>query len=66
MVVDKKTMVITVTVAAQNPRVALKLSEVLIDRLQSYVTDYRTGKSRHRIDGLISLNLLRLTPHKKS
>ena len=39
-------MVITVTVAAQNPRVALKLSEVLIDRLQSYVTDYRTGKSR--------------------
>lgn len=46
VVVDKKTMVITVTVAAQNPRVALKLSEVLIDRLQSYVTDYRTGKSR--------------------
>lgn len=50
VVVDKKTQVITATVTAQNPRVSLKLSEVLIDRLQTYITEYRTGKSRKDVE----------------
>ena len=50
VVVDKKTQVITITETAQNPRVALKLSEVIIDRLQSYITEYRTSKSRKDVE----------------
>ncbi len=44
--VDKKTSVISLTVTAQDPRVAAKISQEVIDRLQTYVTDYRTEKSR--------------------
>lgn len=50
VVVDKKTSVITITETAQNPRVALKLSEVIIKRLQDHITEYRTGKSRRDVE----------------
>lgn len=46
LVVDKKTSVITITAQAQDPHVAAKLSEEIINRLQTYVTSYRTQKSR--------------------
>lgn len=44
--VDKKTGTITTTVVAQNPKVAYVLCQEIIDRLQKYITDYRTEKSR--------------------
>ena len=44
--VDKKTSVITVSVTMQDAHVAAKLATVLVDRIQEYVTDYRTDKAR--------------------
>ena len=46
LAVDKKTSVITLTVKAQDPHVAALISQEVISRLQTYVTNYRTGKSR--------------------
>ena len=44
--VDKKTSVISLSVTAQDPHVAAKISEEVIARLKTYVTNYRTEKSR--------------------
>lgn len=44
--VDKKTTVISLSVSAQDPYVAAKICQEVIDRLQAYVTSYRTEKSR--------------------
>ena len=44
--VDKKTSVLVLTVTAQDPKVAARISEELISRLKTYVTNYRTEKSR--------------------
>lgn len=48
--VDKKTSVISLTVTAQDPKVAAKISEEVISRLQTYVTNYRTEKSRKDLE----------------
>lgn len=48
--VDKKTSVISLTVTAQDPKVAAKISEEVISRLQTYVTSYRTEKSRKDLE----------------
>lgn len=50
LTVDKKTSVISLTVTAQDPLVAARISEEVIDRLQSYVVRYRTEKSRKDLD----------------
>ncbi len=44
--VDKKTSVITITTTDSDPLVAAILADTLQRRLQAYVTDYRTKKSR--------------------
>lgn len=44
--VDKKTSVITITVADQDPLVAAIMADTLQRRLQSYITEYRTKKAR--------------------
>ena len=44
--VDKKTSIISLSVTAQDPKVAAKISQEVIDRLKTYVTNYRTEKSR--------------------
>lgn len=44
--VDKKTSVITITTTDSDPLVAAILADTLQRRLQTYVTDYRTKKSR--------------------
>lgn len=44
--VDKKTSVISLSVTAQDPHVAARISEEVIERLKTYVTNYRTEKSR--------------------
>ena len=43
---DKKTSIISLSVTAQDPKVAARISEEVISRLQTYVTNYRTEKSR--------------------
>ena len=48
--VDKKNSVISLTVNAQDPKVAAKISEEVIARLQTYVTNYRTEKSRKDLE----------------
>ena len=47
---DKKTSVISLSVTAQDPNVATRISEEVIDRLQTYVTNYRTEKSRQDLE----------------
>ena len=48
--VDKKTSMLVLTVTAQDPKVAAKISEEAIARLQTYVTNYRTEKSRQDLE----------------
>jgi uncharacterized protein involved in exopolysaccharide biosynthesis len=48
--VDKKTSVISLAVTAQDPKVAAQISEEVISRLQTYVTSYRTEKSRKDLE----------------
>ena len=48
--VDKKTSVMSMTVTAQDPQVATKICEEVISRLQTYVTSYRTEKSRKDLE----------------
>lgn len=44
--VDKNTNVVTLTVEAQDSRVAAKIAQEVVDRLKAYLVDYRTEKSR--------------------
>ncbi len=44
--IDKKTSVITITVTDQDPLVAAIIVDTLQQRLQNYITDYRTKKAR--------------------
>ena len=44
--VDKKTLVITIDVTDQDPLVAATLADSVQQRLQQFITDYRTRKAR--------------------
>jgi len=44
--IDKKTSVITISVTDQDPMVAAILADTLQQRLQHYITNYRTNKAR--------------------
>ena len=44
--VDKKTMVITISVTDQNPVIAATMADTVKNRLQKFITDYRTSKAR--------------------
>ena len=44
--VDKKTMVITINVKDQNPLICATMADTVKNRLQNFITDYRTSKSR--------------------
>lgn len=46
LAVDKKTSVISISVNAQDPKVAKHIADVIIDKIQKYVYNYRTEKSR--------------------
>lgn len=50
LVIDSKNSMITLSVSAQDPKVATDLSEEVISRLEKYVSDYRTEKSRKDLD----------------
>lgn len=44
--VDKKTMVITIDVTDQDPVIAATMADTVKNRLQNFITDYRTSKAR--------------------
>ncbi len=44
--VDKKTMVITISVTDQNPVICATMADTVKTRLQKFITDYRTSKAR--------------------
>lgn len=45
--VDRKTSVISLSVKAQDPLIAASLCDSIKERLQTYITRYRTNKARH-------------------
>lgn len=48
--VDKKTMVITISVTDQNAVIAATMADTVKNRLQKFITDYRTSKARVDLD----------------
>lgn len=48
--VDKKTSVISITVEAQDPMVAATIANAAKERLQVFITNYRTNKARQDLD----------------
>ena len=44
--VDKKTLVITINVTDQDPVIAANMADTVKNRLQNFITDYRTSKVR--------------------
>ena len=54
--VDKKTDVITITTTAQDPLVAAQLADTVKQRLQNFITDYRTKKARNDVEHITNLS----------
>jgi len=48
--IDKKTELITINVTAQDPYISALLADSVKTRLQDFLTDYRTKKSRHDLE----------------
>lgn len=48
--VDKKTMVITIDVKDQDPVICATMADTVKTRLQNFITEYRTSKSRVDLD----------------
>ncbi len=45
--IDKKTGITTLTVTMQDPLISASVTDSVMTRLQSYITNYRTNKARH-------------------
>ncbi|MBD5208453.1 MAG: chain-length determining protein [Bacteroidales bacterium] len=54
--VNMKTDVITVSVKMQDGVVAAMLADTVVSRLQNYITEYRTNKSRQDLEFALKLN----------
>lgn len=48
--VDKKTLVITIQVVDQDPLVCATMADSVQERLQAFITDYRTSKARKDLE----------------
>ena len=48
--IDKKTNLISISVTAQDPYIVALLADSVQNRLQDFLTDYRTKKSRHDLE----------------
>lgn len=48
--VDKKTSVITLSVTMQDPLISANLTDTVMQKLQNYITAYRTNKARNDLD----------------
>lgn len=44
--VDKKTSMTSVTVTLQDPKIAAVVADSVVEKLQEYITDYRTSKAK--------------------
>ena len=49
-VVDKKTSVINISVTDFDPKVAADMADTVMNRLQNYITNYRTSKAKRDLD----------------
>lgn len=49
-IVDKKTSVITLSVTDVDPQVSALMADTVMQRLQDYITFYRTKKARHDLE----------------
>lgn len=54
--IDKKTGLITIDVKMQDPYVAAQLADSVKNRLQDFLTEYRTKKARHDLNFALMLN----------
>ncbi|MDE6636762.1 MAG: chain-length determining protein [Muribaculaceae bacterium] len=54
--VDTKTSVITISVMMQDPLVSATLADTVVNRLQEYITEYRTNKARKDLEYAELLN----------
>ena len=54
--IDKKTGLISIDVTMQDPYVAAQLADSVKNRLQDFLTGYRTKKARHDLDFALKLN----------
>lgn len=54
--VDQKTAVISINVEMQDPMVAAMLADTVVNRLQEFITDYRTNKARQDLVYAETLN----------
>lgn len=54
--VDDKTLVVTINVKMQDPIVSAILADTVVSRLQNYITQYRTNKSRVDLEYVQKLN----------
>ena len=54
--VDKKTMVITISVTDQDPLICATMADSVKTRLQQFITDYRTSKARVDYDYNLKLS----------
>lgn len=48
--VDKKNYVISISVEAQDPLICATLTDTVQNRLQQFITDYRTSKARKDLE----------------
>lgn len=48
--VDKKTLVITVSVQMQDPLISASLTQIVVEKLQGYITNYRTQKAKQDLE----------------
>ena len=48
--VDKRTSVITLSVTMQDPLISATMTDTVMQKLQNYITEYRTNKARHDLD----------------
>lgn len=55
--VDQKTAVISINVTMQDPMVATMLADTVVNRLQEFITDYRTNKARKDLEYAELLNM---------
>ncbi len=54
--VDSKTSLVEIDVKMQDPLVAAMLTDTVVSRLQSYITDYRTNKARKDLEYAEEIN----------
>lgn len=48
--IDKKTSLISISVTAQDPHIAAQLADSVKNRLQDFLTEYKTNKARHDLE----------------